>query len=171
MPICPVCGHDNTYGVLICVRCFTLLTTSVSDPEAPDTLATTIGNVPDELRAVRRVTRRFTPLVPNTIAIYVEESDTPLVIEVKDQILLGRYTVGGPSQPHVDLSPYGAYTKGVSRLHAVIRREAGSLFVEDLGSTNGSWLNNTRLIPFSARTLQAGDLVQLSQLQLTVYFS
>ncbi len=120
---------------------------------------------------MRRATRQFTALAPDTIAFYVEDNDVPLVLKLRGEVLLGRQSANSTSQPHVDLSSYNAFGKGISRLHAAIRRREHHLFIEDLGSTNGSWLNNTRLIPFAARLLQPGDLIQLSQLQLTVYFS
>ncbi len=172
MVVCPVCGHVNMYGVLVCARCFTLLSASSRDSDGSDTPQwQTTGNVPEEFRTARRAARRFSPVAPNTIALVIGDHDAPLVIEVRNQVLLGRHTPGGTSQPDIDLSPYRAFVKGVSRLHAVIHRMEHCLSIEDLGSTNGSWLNNIRLIPFAARPLQPGDLILLSQLQITVYFS
>ncbi len=129
------------------------------------------GSATEALYAARRVTRQFVSLAPDMIAFYVEENVVPLVIKMKSEVLLGRHSESGTSQPHVDLSPYNAYCKGISRLHAAIRRRDHRLFIEDLGSTNGSWLNNMRLMPFTPRPLQPGDLIQLSQLQITVHFS
>jgi hypothetical protein len=47
----------------------------------------------------------------------------------------------------------------VSARHAVIRQQGGRWWLEDLGSTNGTFVNDARV---TGRTpLQSGDLVQL----------
>src|SRR3954467_12555459 len=47
----------------------------------------------------------------------------------------------------------------VSRRHAAIRDQGGSLAIEDLGSTNGTYVNGTRITVVTA--LKAGDEVRL----------
>jgi pSer/pThr/pTyr-binding forkhead associated (FHA) protein len=49
-----------------------------------------------------------------------------------------------------------AYT---SSIHARVYRRDGTLWVEDLGSTNGTWLNGERLT--TAAKIGRGDLVQV----------
>jgi pSer/pThr/pTyr-binding forkhead associated (FHA) protein len=49
-----------------------------------------------------------------------------------------------------------AYT---SSIHARLFRRNGSLWVEDLGSTNGTWVNAERIS--SAMKLGKGDLLQV----------
>jgi pSer/pThr/pTyr-binding forkhead associated (FHA) protein len=44
------------------------------------------------------------------------------------------------------------------------------LSVEDLGSSNGSWLNSTRLQPYVPAPLKSGDRLRLSQIEIEVYF-
>jgi pSer/pThr/pTyr-binding forkhead associated (FHA) protein len=55
-------------------------------------------------------------------------------------------------------------------MHAIIRRTEQGLVIEDLASSNGSWLNGVRLAPFSPRPLQSGDHLALSQLEIVVHF-
>ncbi|HMO56360.1 MAG TPA: FHA domain-containing protein, partial [Roseiflexaceae bacterium] len=43
--------------------------------------------------------------------------------------------------PDVDLTPYGGKTGGVSRRHALIRFLNGSWTIMDLGSSNGTFIN------------------------------
>jgi pSer/pThr/pTyr-binding forkhead associated (FHA) protein len=53
----------------------------------------------------------------------------------------------------------------ISRAHAVLGYEAGKLFVEDLGSTNGTLVNGVR----ERRVLLAdGDELQMGKLQLKI---
>jgi len=53
----------------------------------------------------------------------------------------------------------------ISRQHATIRREADDFWIVDLGSANGSYVNNVALT--SARVLRHGDRVQFGTLVLT----
>ena len=55
--------------------------------------------------------------------------------------------------------------RGVSRCHAVIERENGSWFVEDVQSTNGTYVNG-RLTEYAA--LKAGDLIKIGPYQLMI---
>ncbi len=50
--------------------------------------------------------------------------------------------------------------KGVSRRHAMIRREPGRVILRDLGSTNGLWCNGKSV---SYRKLKDGDRLQLGR--------
>ena len=52
--------------------------------------------------------------------------------------------------------------KTVSRRHAKVVCEADQWKIEDLGSTNGTWVNGRRLAQGEALPLSAGDTVQLS---------
>lgn len=50
----------------------------------------------------------------------------------------------------------------VSRCHAVIgRHPVEGMYITDLGSTNGSWVNRRQLVAQERRSLRDGDLLQL----------
>jgi len=49
--------------------------------------------------------------------------------------------------------------EGVSRRHASVRREGNAVFVDDLGSVNGTYVNGERLA--GARGLEEGDKIQI----------
>lgn len=66
------------------------------------------------------------------------------------------YTVGRARDCHLVLD-----TDGVSRLHVRLDYEHEQVTVTDLGSTNGTYVNNQRLEPHKARRLKAGDVVNL----------
>jgi len=51
-----------------------------------------------------------------------------------------------------------------------LQRTNGTLAVTDLGSTNGTWINNVRLTPKVPVRLNNGDRVVLARLALHVYF-
>lgn len=60
----------------------------------------------------------------------------------------------------------------VSRRHAVVgRHEDGRFYITDLGSRNGTHVNNRRLPPTDRWTLQDGDLIRLGALHLEFFIT
>jgi pSer/pThr/pTyr-binding forkhead associated (FHA) protein len=77
--------------------------------------------------------------------------------EVADEVKIGRAATN-----HVSL----ADDSYVSQLHARLFRRDGSLFIEDLGSTNGTFLNRKKLTgPVS---LRRGDRIQIGRTVMEV---
>ncbi len=56
--------------------------------------------------------------------------------------------------------------RNVSRRHARFSRSGGAVFVEDLGSLTGTWLNGERVT--GRRKLRPGDLVEIGDYDLMV---
>jgi hypothetical protein len=74
-----------------------------------------------------------------------------------DESTIGRWDADNGIFPDVDLDAHDADAK-VSRRHARIVRKNGIYYVEDLGSTNGTYVNRgRRLLPGNAQTLNDGD--------------
>lgn len=55
-----------------------------------------------------------------------------------------------------------------SRQHALITFEDNALTIEDLNSSNGTFVNRTRVYPGQKRPLSVGDVVQIGTVQLKV---
>lgn len=87
-----------------------------------------------------------------------------------DEICLGRYDGSRGAFPDLDLAPDGGFVKGVSRQHAKILQTGNSVFVEDVGSANGTFLNDECIKPYLLYPLRAGDTLQLGRLELLVEF-
>ena len=51
----------------------------------------------------------------------------------------------------------------VSRLHAEIQKEKNTYYIVDVGSSNGTYLNNIKLEPKKRYPLNLGDKIDLSQ--------
>ncbi len=60
-------------------------------------------------------------------------------------LTLGRKSDAG--KVDIDLTPYGGHQRGVSRLHARLHVENNELYVTDLNSSNGTFLDGERLTP------------------------
>ena len=84
------------------------------------------------------------------------------------RITLGRFDEHSSDHPDVDLTPCGAFEQGVSRLHAAIAWAHDDLTLTDLNSTNGTFLNGYRLLPFHARVLQPYDEICLGHMVIFV---
>lgn len=107
---------------------------------------------------------------PGTIALYVGNMNNPLLIQVENQVVLGRYTPDSRDNPPLDLEAFDAYEKGVSRLHAAIRSTGqGEYVILDLGSTNGTRVNGEPLTPHEPYRLHNGDLIRLGALDVYFY--
>jgi transcriptional regulator with GAF, ATPase, and Fis domain len=73
----------------------------------------------------------------------------------------GRTVIGRSSTAGLTLD-----AEGISREHAAIAVEDDGIFLEDLGSTNGTRLNGERIT--AAHRLRAGDVIGIGRAQLTV---
>ena len=68
--------------------------------------------------------------------------------------------------PDIDLGPYGGSKAGVSRRHARLSHSQGGWLAEDLGSTNGTYINGIRLTPNKPVSLTPSDLIRCGQIEL-----
>jgi hypothetical protein len=143
-----------------------------SQPNSPHpTVSVTVDDHPHSVPAGghQRITH-LEHLDASNMALYVDKSDRPIIIKISERVSLGRAAGSQSLHPTVDLTDYGAYEKGVSRVHVIIRRVENGLTIEDQGSSNGSWLNGSRLKPYVPVALTPGDRIDLSQLPVEIYF-
>ncbi len=76
-----------------------------------------------------------------------------------DETIIGRWDADNGVFPEVDLDTHDHEAK-VSRRHARIIRNNGSYMIEDLGSTNGTYINRgRRLLPGTPQMISDGDEV------------
>jgi len=68
--------------------------------------------------------------------------------------------------PDIDLTPYQAYENGVSRLHAVLKKNDNRVIIMDLGSSNGTYVNGVRLKPENEYPLSHGNIIALGKLKI-----
>jgi pSer/pThr/pTyr-binding forkhead associated (FHA) protein len=82
--------------------------------------------------------------------------------------IMGRVDPVSNVFPEIDLSNDGALAKSVSRRHARILKQSDNLFIEDLGSINGTFVNGKKLDPYLPEILSDGDRLQLGKLPIEV---
>ena len=105
----------------------------------------------------------------DAIVIFVENQRQPIGTVVQPQITLGRQAMTSTTRNHIDLDEYNAFEKGVSRLHAKIERKEGVFFIEDLGSSNGTFVNGRSLRPHEPARIANGDEIRLGEMRMHVY--
>ena len=106
---------------------------------------------------------------PNGLIINIDEGWARLQITLRPTITFGRSDEDVTVD--VDLTSFGARDKGVSRQHIIVMQQGGRLFVKDLGSKNGTRINNDALRANILYELMDGDVLQLGKLQLALYFA
>jgi hypothetical protein len=113
-------------------------------------------------------TSTFNPVMMLRLVV---EAGEPLLIKPQPEMILGRRDPATGAQPDIDLTPYAGYRMGVSRRHAAIRRSAEQ-FLElwDLGSSNGTFLNGTKLISYRPNRLRDGDEIKLGKMAMRIFF-
>lgn len=172
---CPACQTANLDTSRFCDECGgRLIATSTGEPPplpyVPPPSASSFASV----TSVGVLPSAFEPeqAVPVSIeqkgnsgfahsSLVIERGDVPGTEFrlVSNESTIGRWDADNGIFPDVDLDAHDSDAK-VSRRHARIVRNNGSYFIEDLGSTNGTYVNRgRRLLPGNAQLLSDGDEV------------
>jgi hypothetical protein len=90
-----------------------------------------------------------------------------LALELHDDVIVGR--VGSGIKPDLDLTRYGGGILGVSRRHALLRPSTEGLQLIDLGSTNGTFCNGSRINAGVACPLEESSVISFAGVHFLVY--
>ncbi len=101
--------------------------------------------------------------------LVVVATGSMLFIPQKEEVVIGRTDPRGKLVPDIDLSMYGGGSAGVSRQHARLLRSSDGWVIEDLHSTNGTYVNDKAVSPPQSVTLKDGDRIRCGQLLLTFH--
>jgi len=172
---CPACGYRLRPGTLFCSKCGIYL---LSDAPLPTEALPKekLPTPPTETEPWPHIVEGYEdaaiPPAATALRISIVRSGRqvsfPLPIR---EITLGRYDSSSIASLNLDLTSDGALAEGVSRNHAKIYQRENRLLIEDVGSTNGTFVNKQRLTPHLPHALQEGDTVHLGRLKLLVSFS
>lgn len=95
-----------------------------------------------------------------SLELFHLQTNTSLELPAISVIRIGKPNEQVPVDIDVSVLPDA---DAVSRLHAEIHIEGNSYYIEDLGSTNGTYINNTKLISKTRYQLNLGDKIDLGQ--------
>lgn len=169
---CHTCQTANLDTSRFCDECGTRLIRQAEEPKAdyvPPVTEQRVGNSPD-INSLGASPASVQPQGDKSVELPGKAAHAVLVIErggapgtkfalTSDESTIGRWDADNGIFPDVDLDAFDEDAK-VSRRHARIRRNNGSYFIEDLGSTNGTYVNRgRRLLPGNTQILNDGDEV------------
>lgn len=163
MIVCPNCQCKNMNGAVFCDDCGMQL--------AGADMIVTQNISPIQQKKIKDDAVKTATLQNNLdtwASLHLMESGQILPLTDRQEFTLGRISDAQPIMPDIDLTPYQAYASGVSRLHAVLKREGNQVRVMDLGSSNGTYLNGKRLKPNTEQPIQHGDLLSLGKLKIQI---
>jgi pSer/pThr/pTyr-binding forkhead associated (FHA) protein len=166
MILCPNCQHHEITGALFCSECGAQLVYA----DGYSTHAIHREGVSSTLPPAKRpvtATLRSTA-TDSLISLFLLDTGKVLPLAGRSDFSIGRVIEGQPILPDVDLSPYEAYSQGVSRLHAVLKIINQQVFIVDLGSSNGTRVNGQKLVPNIEYPLNHGDLLLLGRLKIQI---
>lgn len=168
MILCPNCHNKELPGAYFCSECGTQLmsleflnTRMISKP--PEGInGADLGSNSFQTRKVIQKQKD-----PN-ISLHLVESGKVIHLSDKKDFTLGRAVEGQSILPEVDLSPYDAFSQGVSRMHVSLRIMNGDVYAMDLGSSNGTKINGQKIVPHVEYSISHGDLITLGRLKVQV---
>jgi len=159
--VCENCGKTNTAEDTYCFSCGHIL------PAGLQAISThSLENDQSLQPQIRWGTAYFGE--QSILRIRVHDSGEIIETRFDEECVLGR--AAGSVHPDVDLTPFGAVEKGVSRMHVKLTRQNVTVMVQDLGSANGTFLNGEKLLPYQARVLRNEDELILGHLALRISF-
>jgi len=101
--------------------------------------------------------------------LVVAGTGATLVLPQQGEVLIGRADPQITPRPDVDLGPHGGGQAGVSRRHARLLYSSEGWMLEDLQSTNGTFLNSVPVPPGQPVGVRTGDILRCSQVTLIFY--
>jgi pSer/pThr/pTyr-binding forkhead associated (FHA) protein len=153
MPVhCPECGFVNPDGANYCQKCGAFLGGAAEGGEDPTTMTYTVDDTGDMQRV--------------DIDEVVERAGAALVIRSgggragesfsveEDRVSIGRSPDAGVFLDDVT----------VSRNHALLVRRKDGVYIDDLGSLNGTYVNRRRI---ESHRLDDGDEIQVGKYKLS----
>ena len=93
-----------------------------------------------------------------------------VTLDEAQPVTVGRIDLTTGFRPGVDLTPYDAQKRGVSREHIRLHLQEQHVYVTDLGSANGTILAGKRLAAQEPTMLHNGDELLLGGLTVKVMF-
>jgi pSer/pThr/pTyr-binding forkhead associated (FHA) protein len=148
---CPECGFVNAEGANYCQKCGAFLAEAVAEGEGETTEVYQV----DEAGDLKPVDLEEVTGEGATLVIRSGGGRSGEVFNVSGE----RLTIGRSPDAEIFLDDVT-----VSRNHALLVRRRDGLYIDDLGSLNGTYVNRRRI---ESHKLQNGDELQVGKYKLT----
>lgn len=123
----------------------------------------------DDLDATRPISYPQHQQVIRTVTLHIGDDQLPIPLKLAERLILGRQSSKALDRPDLDLARFRAAEHGISRIHATLECNDAGVYLMDLGSRNGTYVNDEPLAAFNPCYLHDGDVVRFGK--LTVWLS
>lgn len=166
---CLFCKTENIENILFCADCGAYLLTDGQKRTASLGTGEVHWNFQEDQDVYIGLPAQKTG--PSMIQLKIGDHNRKVEFPLDKTIHLGRLDPASDTFPEVDLTNDGGLEKGVSRHHARLLCKDEQVLVEDLGSVNGTFINDKCLAPYLPELLQDKDYLQIGSLTLEVKLS
>jgi CRP-like cAMP-binding protein len=142
---------------------------AIAAPEAPATVPLPVRAEPARVSASRKVAAIDPDRIGKPMKLVHMESGSEFALSAsKPEMLIGRPDPVTGLLPEINLGPLDSQ-RSLSRRHAKIVNEGGLMFLrEEVGTTNGTFINGERVATGEARPLALGDTLRFGSVELRV---
>lgn len=136
--------------------------TPTPPPPPPPTVSQPTSGVPTPV-----VSSSKTQLQQQIAKLFHVQTNTPIELPPTLSVV----HIGKPNDripPDIDVAGF-PNSEIVSRIHADIRMEGDAYYIEDVGSSNGTYINNMPLLPGNRHRLRIGDRIALGKGDLVTF--
>lgn len=162
---CSACHYQDFDGALFCSNCGALLGSPEKSPIVTDHFGAR-EHAPESKPIEVKIPAANTHTA--RVCLKIIETDQVIPLEGTHEFTLGRVSGNQPILPDIDLTAFQAYEWGVSRLHATIVIDPDRVFVNDLGSANGTRVNGKKLAAHATQELADGDMISLGKFRIQI---
>jgi uncharacterized Zn finger protein (UPF0148 family) len=155
---CPVCGTPADPDDTFCSTCGAALKQVSTGAPAP-------APAPAPAQPVSSVAPSAAAGRPRLV---VDTSGAEIPLPPGSELLIGREDPVSGIFPDVDMTPHGGEEGGVSRRHARLLVSNGQYAIEDLDSTNYTFVNRQKIAPHTRQPLRDGDEIRLGRVGLVL---
>lgn len=165
---CPACKMLNDASSTTCIYCG--IPFEGGKKETSSTTGLVLVNFSYSAVGTNGLSDQYARKIPeNGIAIYLSNYMHPFDVRLDSDFVIGRKTDGAPAGL-LDLTPLEGYIMGVSKQHVRIQDIGNGYQITDLGSTNGTRVNEERLIPNQPVFLPNGSRLRLGRMPLYINY-
>ncbi|UCD86088.1 MAG: FHA domain-containing protein [Deltaproteobacteria bacterium] len=144
---CPECGNENIEGALFCDECGSKMAEG-------------------EILVMEETPETSEAPAAAGMVLVLKDSGEEIELPEGDEFIIGREDPVSEVFPEIDLTPHGGEEGGVSRSHCKIIKQGDGYKIEDLESTNLTFVNKKKLEPHQPEPLNDGDEIRLGKVVL-----
>jgi hypothetical protein len=174
--VCPSCGARLEPGSSFCDMCGATVGAPAAAPPpapAPQPAPASVPEPEPAAPAPQPPAAQPPPVgpiaaVPGKLVVQGTNAALPFPVG-KTEIFVGREDPVSGVFPEIDLTDHGGDEGGVSRKHARIFVQGDQVYIEDLNSTNYTYVNQQKVTPGQSHPLNDGDEVRFGRVKVNYY--